>query len=62
MDVLTDYLSGVSIHKEDKECSVQLFEHLGAQRHKYAKKFDSARQQYASELKRRLRWKLVADG
>src|SRR5438067_10398032 len=37
MDVLTDYLVDVSYHEKEKECSVQLLEHLGAQRQKYAK-------------------------
>jgi CHAD domain-containing protein len=45
----------VSHREKEKECTVQLFENLGAQRQKYAKKFDSARQQYASELNRRLK-------
>jgi CHAD domain-containing protein len=30
MDVLTDYLLGASHHEKEKECSVQLLEHLGA--------------------------------
>src|SRR2546423_5679867 len=34
MDVLTDYLSSVSRHDGEKECHVQLLEHLGAQRRK----------------------------
>ena len=55
MDVLTNYLSSVSHQQKEKECTVQLFEHLGAQRQKYAKKFDSARQQYASGLDQRLK-------
>jgi len=55
MDVLTDYLSSVSRHKEETECYVRLLEHLGAQRLKYAKKFESARQQCASELNKRLK-------
>ena len=55
MDVLTDYLSSVSPEKEEKECYVRLLEHLGAQRLKYARKFESARQQCASELGRRLK-------
>jgi len=55
MDVLTDYLVGVPQLEKEKECSVQLLEHLGAQRQRYAKKFDSARQQSASELNKRLK-------
>ena len=55
MDVLTDYLLSVSCPQEEKKCSVQLLEYLGARRQKYAKKFDSAREQYASELNKRLK-------
>jgi CHAD domain-containing protein len=55
MDVLTDYLLSQSQREKEKECSVQLLEHLGAQRQRYAKKFDSARQQYALELNKRLK-------
>jgi CHAD domain-containing protein len=55
MDVLTDYLAGVSCHKEETKCSAQLLEYLGAQRQKYAAKFDSVRKQYASELDKRLK-------
>ncbi|MCU1300491.1 MAG: hypothetical protein JWQ87_775 [Candidatus Sulfotelmatobacter sp.] len=55
MDVLTDYLLGLSHLEKEKECSVQLLEHLGAQRQRYAKKFDSAREQSASELNKRLK-------
>jgi CHAD domain-containing protein len=55
MDVLTEYLSSVSRHKEEKECYVRLLEHLGAQRLKYAKRFEFARQQCASELNKRLK-------
>jgi CHAD domain-containing protein len=56
MDVLTEYLSSVSIHKEEeKACYVQLLEHLGAQRLKYAKKFDSVRRQCAPDLTKGLK-------
>ncbi len=55
MDVLTHYLSSVSPPKEEKECYVRLIEHLGVQRLKYAKKFDSARQEYASQLSKSLK-------
>jgi len=55
MDVLTDYLSTVSPDEKEKRCFVRLLEHLGAQRQKYVKKFDSARRQYASELDKRLK-------
>src|SRR3954469_4382415 len=43
MDVLTDSLLSVSPDQEEKQCHVQLLEHLGAQRLKYARKFKSAR-------------------
>jgi len=55
MDVLTDYLSSVSCRKKEKECYVRVLEHLGAQRLKYARRFESARQQCASELTKRLK-------
>src|SRR5712675_1039471 len=42
MDVLTDYLSSVSCPKKEKEkeCYVRVLEHLGAQRLKYARRFE----------------------
>jgi CHAD domain-containing protein len=55
MDVLTDYLSNLSRHREETGCHVRLLEHLGAQRLKYAKKFERARQQCAPELNKRLK-------
>lgn len=55
MDVLTDYLSSVSSRGKERECLIRLLEHLGAQRLKYAKKFDSTRQQYAAKLNKRLK-------
>src|SRR3954464_13891640 len=55
MDVLTEYLSSISPDKEEKECYVQLVEHLGAQRLKYAKKFESARQRCAPEMDKQLK-------
>src|SRR5258707_2708175 len=55
MDVLIDSLLGLSHLEKEKECSVQLLEHLGAQRQRYAKKSDSAREQSASELNKRLK-------
>lgn len=55
MDVLIDYLSSVSRDKDEKKCYVRLLEHLGAQRLEYARKFDSARQQCASELNKRMK-------
>jgi CHAD domain-containing protein len=55
MDVLTDYLSTVSHHREETGCHVRLLEHLGAQRLKYARGFERARQQCAPELNKRLK-------
>jgi CHAD domain-containing protein len=55
MDVLTDYLSNLSRHREEAGCHVRLLEHLGAQRLKYARKFERARQQCAPELNKRLK-------
>ena len=55
MDVLTDFLLSVPSPDEEKECRVQMIEHLGAQRDKYAKKFDSIRQRYDSELEKGLK-------
>ncbi|PYX45245.1 MAG: hypothetical protein DMG79_19680, partial [Acidobacteria bacterium] len=55
MDVLIDYLSDMSDDNAEKECSVQLLEHLGARRSKHAKKLHAAKQQYASQLRKRLK-------
>jgi CHAD domain-containing protein len=55
MDVLTDYLASIPRREEEKGCSVQVFEHLGAQRQKHAEKFDALRQQHATELSKRLK-------
>lgn len=55
MDVLTDYLSNFSHHREETGCHVRLLEHLGAQRLKYARKFERARHQRAPELNKRLK-------
>jgi CHAD domain-containing protein len=55
MDVLTDYLSGVSRHREDTRCHVRLLEHLGAQRLKYARKLERAIRQCVPELNKRLK-------
>ena len=55
MDVLTEYLSAVSFHKEERACYVQLLERLGAQRLKCANKFESVRRQCASDLTKRLK-------
>jgi CHAD domain-containing protein len=55
MDVLTDYLSSVSRHREETRCHVRLLEHLGAQRLKYARKLARAIRQCAPELNKRLK-------
>jgi CHAD domain-containing protein len=55
MDVLTDYLASIPRREEEKGCSVQVLEHLGAQRQKHAEKFDALRQQHATELSKRLK-------
>jgi len=55
MDVLTSYAASVDVKDGEQDCAVQLFEHLGAQRRKYAKKFHSASRQDGSELRRRLK-------
>ena len=38
------------LHKEERDCYGRVLEHLAARRLKYAKKFESARQQCASGL------------
>lgn len=55
MDVLTDYLLSISPHTGETGCHVRLIEHLGAQRLKYAKQLETARQQCALELSKRLK-------
>jgi len=55
MDVLTSYAASVAVKHGEQDCAVQLLQHLGAQRRKYAKKFHSASRQDGSELRRRLK-------
>lgn len=55
MDVLTGYISGLRNHDDEEQCSVQLLEHLGAEREKYAKKLYTESQRYAQELRKRLK-------
>jgi CHAD domain-containing protein len=55
MDVLTSYAASVRAEDGEQECAVQLLEHLGAQRRKYARKFHSASRQDGSKLRRRLK-------
>ncbi len=54
MDVLTDYVAKMAQPESERECAVRLLEYLGAQRKKQVKKFQSARKQYISKLRRRL--------
>ena len=54
MDVLTEYVSSVP-HKGDEQFSIQLIEHLGAERQKHARKFHRAQRRFASGLRKRLR-------
>ena len=55
MDVLTTYAASVHAEEGEQDCAVQLLEHLGAQRRKYARKFNSASRQDGSNLRRRLK-------
>jgi CHAD domain-containing protein len=55
MDVLTDYASSLPRQSEEKECSVRLLEHLGAQRQKYARKLHNAARRYSSKLRKRMK-------
>ncbi len=53
MDVLTANVCSVKVNSEG-DCEVQLLEHLGAQRHKYAKKLHSTVLKESAVLKRTL--------
>ena len=55
MDVLTGYLSAVHPPDSERECMVQLLEHLGAQRDRHAKKLVATRRQYGSSLRKQLK-------
>ncbi|MGE5052758.1 MAG: CHAD domain-containing protein [Acidobacteriota bacterium] len=55
MDVLTSYAAMVGAEEGEHNCAVQLLEHLGAQRHKYARKFYSSSRRDGSKLRRRLK-------
>ena len=54
-DVLTDFVSGVPHDPSERECSVRLLEHLGAQRERQARKFHNLQQRHFSSLRRRLK-------
>ena len=55
MDVLTEHASSIDAGPKEKECMVQLLEHLGAERQQQVRKFDSATQKYGPKLRRRLK-------
>jgi CHAD domain-containing protein len=55
MDVLTTYAASVHTEDGEQDCAVQLLEHLGAQRLKYARKFHSASRLDGSKLRRGLK-------
>lgn len=55
MDVLTAYTTSVRLGDGEQDCVVQLVEYLGAQRHKYARKFHAASRRDGSQLRRRLK-------
>src|SRR5262245_29882922 len=52
-DVLTGHASTVHLAGE-QDCLVQLLEHLGAERYRYARKMREVNQKQAPELRRRL--------
>jgi len=54
MDVLTGYAAGIHVHGES-HCSVQLLEHLGAERRKQGKKLATVVEQHRSSVRRRLK-------
>jgi CHAD domain-containing protein len=54
MDVLTGYLSGVQVNGE-RDCEVQLLEHLGAERSRNTKKMRRLVRRYRAALRRRLK-------
>ena len=55
MDVLTGYASGVPRQAGEQDCSVRLLEYLGAQRRKYAKKFNVVSRKDGARLRKRLK-------
>jgi CHAD domain-containing protein len=57
MDVLTSYATNLRHphEEEERDCSVRLLEHLGAERHKYARKFHAVTQQSAAKLNKGLK-------
>lgn len=55
MDVLTAYVTHVHTENSEQDCAVQLLEHLGARRRKYARKLHSASLKDGSSLRKRLK-------
>ena len=55
MDVLTSYGSNLPHPDDEKDCSVRLLEHLGAERRKHARKFHVAAKHSTAKLNRRLK-------
>jgi CHAD domain-containing protein len=55
MDVFTAFLSDVPRDEDEKECCVQLLEHLGARRTKQAARLYAINQKNAPELSKRLK-------
>jgi CHAD domain-containing protein len=53
MDVLTGYASTIHL-KREQDCLVQLLEHLGAERYRYARKMWEVKQKQGPELRQRL--------
>ncbi len=55
MDVLTSYASGLGLNDGEQECSVQLLEHLGAERRKAARKLYQSQKKFSDSLRPRLK-------
>lgn len=55
MDVLTSYAASIQPQDSEKDCAVQLLEHLGAKRRKHARKFYSASRQNGPVLIKHLK-------
>lgn len=55
VDVLTAYATELPHDGDEESCSIRLLEHLGAVRHKNAKKLRKTAQQLAPDLRKRLK-------
>lgn len=55
MDVLTAYAASVHAADDERDCAVELLEHLGAERSKHARKFYSLSRKSGSKLSKHLR-------